>query len=478
MAGPAGTLYHQGIRHDVHPSTAGKRTEEIMSGLLFLMLTATAGQAGPETRLPSAPPARTDPVLFWNAVLLDAIRADRTPPPRAACNLAILHVAIYDAVNDVSHTHQVYLTNAVPGAGTSAEAAATGAAHRVLTALYPRQRETFDRALSATLAEVPAGPGRDNGVELGRFVADHVLAWRSGDGSNDPGTYTPRAGLGRWVPTPEEYRPALLPGWRNVAPFAMRRGTQLRPPGAPALTSAAYADAYREVRDLGARDSLARAPDQTEIARFWSDDAGTVTPPGHWNQIARSVALARGTSLVENARLFAVLNVSLADAAVLCWLCKFEHEFWRPVTAIRASGTDPTWTPLLRTPPFPSYTSGHSMFSAAAAAALTEFFGTDAVAFTSTSDGLPGVTRSFSRFSDAAAEAGMSRIYGGIHWQFDNQDGQATGKVLGRYVARNYFLPRRPGVPAGPLAPTQGPQLAGTPVVEETVEAGYPPFEP
>jgi hypothetical protein len=468
------------------------------ASLLFLLTTAiplAPGQAPPEpvpgVRIGAPIPAvkdtaAADPVLHWNAVLLDAIRIDKTPPPRAARNLAILHVAIYDAVNAISRTHQVYHTDAVPAAGASAPAAANAAAHRVLVALYPKQKATFDRELAAGLAGLPADGRRATGVDLGRFIAEQTLAWRSRDDSDITARYTPRVQIGLWRPTPDDYRPALLPGWSHIAPFSMRRGTQRRPPGPPALTSAAYTAAFQEVKALGARDSTVRTPEQTEIARFWSDDAGTETPPGHWNTIARTVALARGLTLADNARLFAVLNVTLADAGCLCWMCKFEHEFWRPVTAIRladqdgnpATDPDPTWTPLLRTPPFPSYTSGHSMFSAAAAAALAEFFGTDAVSFTTTSDGLPGVTRSFTSFSAAAAEAGQSRIYGGIHWQFDNQDGQATGRVLGRYVARYFFLKRRPGVPDGPLMPTRGEEVVGRPGGLQRVEVGFPPLDP
>jgi hypothetical protein len=172
-----------------------------------------------------------------------------------------------------------------------------------------------------------------------------------------------------------------------------------------------------------------------------------VTPPGHWNRIARSLAAERGLSTFENARLFAMLNIALADAAIACWECKYKFDFWRPVTAIRTAAKlgntslkeDPDWTPLLTTPPFPSYTSGHSTFSGAAAAVLTAFLGKDDVAFSSISDAMPGVRRSFKSFSDAANEAGMSRIYGGIHYSFDNKDGLKLGRAIGEHVAQNFF---------------------------------------
>jgi membrane-associated phospholipid phosphatase len=365
----------------------------------------------------------------------------------AARNLAIMHLAIYDAVNALEMTHQPYLVSAQPQAGLSAEAAAAAAGHRTLSALYPRQRQRLDAILARCLAEVPA---TEESLDLGRFVADRVLEWRRRDGSDNPGRYEPRRGLGFWLPTPPDFQAPLLPEWGFVEPFAMRQGTPVRPPGPAPLSSPEYARAFNEVKALGGRQSSVRTDDQTQIAQFWADNLGTSTPPGHWNQIAQDVARQRGTTLAENARLFALLNVSLADAGIICWVIKFTYDYWRPITGIReadadgnpATAPDPDWMPLLDTPPFPSYTSGHSTFSSAGAAALASFFSSDAIAFTSTSEGLPGVRRSYSSFWAAAEEAGMSRIYGGIHWQFDNTDGLAMGRALGAYVARHYFLPR------------------------------------
>jgi membrane-associated phospholipid phosphatase len=390
-------------------------------------------------------------VLWWNELVLGAVRADRTSPPHATRNLALVHAAVYDAVNAVHRTHAPYLVDARPPAGTSPEAAAAAAAHRVLVALYPRQTGRFDAALTACLVDVPAGRARDEGLRLGRFVADKVLDWRSGDRAAEAGEHSPRAGVGAWRPTAPGFKPALLPAWGKVRPFGIRDPGKFRVPPPPALGSAAYAAAFREVRALGARGSVTRTAEQTEIARFWADDPGTATPPGHWNQIAQDVARARGLTLAESARLFALLNISLADAAIVCWWCKFTFDFWRPIAAIReadANGSpeapaDPGWTPLLTTPPFPAYTSGHSTFSGAAAAVLADFFGTDRVRFEATSEGLPGVRRRFASFSAAAAEAGQSRIYGGIHWQFDNVQGLANGRAVGEHVNRNLLQPRR-----------------------------------
>jgi PAP2 superfamily len=425
---------------------------------LTLLLQASAlspAQVSPAPNPVEQPVARRDVVLKWNELALQAIRADRTPPPKAARSLAIMHLAMFDAVNAVYRTHQPYHVDAVPEAGASADAAAAAAAHAVMAALYPKFRTSFDEALASCLAELPAGDGQENGLDLGRFVAGKMLELRGRDGSDTVARYTPKTAPGLWQPTLPGFKAALFPGWGSVTPFAMKPGTQYRPPGPPATRDAAYLTAFNEVKELGARNSAMRTPDQTQIALFWADGDGTATPPGHWNKIAQDLAQQRRLSLAENARLFALLNMSLADAGIICWMIKFTNEFWRPVTAIRMADTDdnplthpdPNWTPLLDTPPFPSYTSGHSTFSGAAASTLANVLGGDAVQFTTTSEGLPGVTRSFSGLWAAAEEAGMSRIYGGIHYQFDNTDGLQSGKTLGNYVTSNYLRPRLSGPP-------------------------------
>lgn len=394
------------------------------------------------------PEAPRDVVLLWNEVALSAIKTDKTAPPVAARNLAIVHVAMYDAINAIQPTHQPFQVKEIARRGTSMETAAAVAAHRALSSLYPRQAQRFDQALNQSLESVPDGWSKTEGIHFGRWVADKILEWRSFD-LGGVSRYTPRPELGRWQPTAPGYQSPLLPQWGAVRTFVVRDLTDFRPPGPPALTSDEYETAYREVKVLGAINSRVRTRDETEIAKFWADGEGTVTPPGHWNQIAQTVARERGMKLEENARLFALLNVALADAAIVCWECKFHFDFWRPITAIRhadmlknrAIVAEPDWTPLLPTPPFPSYTSGHSSFSGAAAAALAAFFGSDAVRFSSTSESLPGKRRSFTSFSAAANEAGMSRIYGGIHWSFDNRDGLEFGMKIGEYVSKHACQP-------------------------------------
>jgi PAP2 superfamily protein len=410
-----------------------------MRHLLLVVVSVAGGVVAaqpPNVRVERAPPAR-DAVERWNEAALAMIRTARTPPPVAARNLALLHIAMYDAVVSVEGGYAPFYFNAKAQAGTDATAAASVAAHRALLGLYPDRVRDLDAALDDTLTGVPDGPAKTLGVNLGQVVAERVLKWRAKDTTVRRSGYTPRLEAGRWRPTDE--RAPLLPEWGSVSGFAVADRTKHHPSGPPALDSAEYIASYRTVKALGSKASTERTRDQTEIALFWADGEGTVTPPGHWNRIARSAAGGRKLSLVENARLYALLNVAMADAGMICWECKYRSDFWRPVTAIRAA--DPNWTPLITTPPFPSYTSGHSSFSGAAAAALAAYFKTDEVEFTSTADDLPGVTRSFKSFTAAAEEAGMSRIYGGIHWDFDNTDGLKCGRAVAEHVAKNFFEP-------------------------------------
>jgi membrane-associated phospholipid phosphatase len=431
-----------------------------MSGPLVLSLALLATPA----QVPGSPPPRTraefllpesagadDAVLRWNEAALQAIKAAKTPPPLAARHLAILHISMVDAITGVRHTCRPFEVDAKAEPGTSVEAAAAGAAHHVLTELYPDLTRRFDTLLDRTLSALGEGEAVTKGLTLGRYVAKEVLVWRAEDGADREVRFTPKRGPGEWAPTPPAFAKPLAPHWPTLTCFALRRGYQFRPDGPPKLTDKAYTTAFDEVRRLGAKESKERTADQTEIALFWADNEGTFTPPGHWNRIAQTVARDRGFTLEDNARLFALLNVALADVGIACWDCKYHFHFWRPIQGIRAADTDGNpdtapdrdWEPLIVSPPFPSYTSGHSSFSGAAATTLAAVFGTDKVRFESTSDGLPGVTRRYSSFWAAAEEAGMSRIYGGIHWQFDNTDGLAGGKKVAEHVLEHCLKPAR-----------------------------------
>jgi membrane-associated phospholipid phosphatase len=421
-----------------------------------------------------------DMVLRWNEVMLDAIRADRTAPPAAARDMAIVQVAVHDAVNVIYRADQPYAVTRQGPRDASPEAAVAAAAHSTLVALFPAQKTNFDAALAASLADVPDGPTENKGVALGRSVAQEVLALRSHDGSDSVVTYTAGTQPGEWQPTPPAFQQQpLLPQWPSVTPFTMTSGALFRPPPPPSLTSPEYAAAVNEVKAVGAKDSATRTPEQTQIALFWINGPGTATPPGHWNEVAQVVAAGRGNTLMENARLFALLDLALADAGIVSWDAKYAYNFWRPVTAIRAADSDgnpatsadPTWAPLIPTPPFPSYTSGHSTFSAAAAAVLADFFGRDDVPFTLRSE-TPGVAdRSFTSFSQAAQESGLSRIYGGIHYSFDNVQGLATGGALGHFVFAHYLRPDSPRAPGLPPQAAPPPDAAAQPLAAPRSDA-------
>ena len=220
------------------------------------------------------------------------------------------------------------------------------------------------------------------------------------------------------------------------------------PPPPPALDSAEYAEAFNQVKATGGKASTVRTPEQTQIAIFWSDFSYTAMPPGHWHEIATTIASDRKNTLAENARLFALLSMAQADAAIVCWEAKFRYNLWRPVTAIRRADqddnplteVDAAWDHLLAAPPFPGYTSGHSAFSKASAEVLAFFCGTDAITFVAGSDALPGVFRTFHSLSACADEVGLSRIYGGIHFMFDNVNGKSSGLLIGNFVCANFLL--------------------------------------
>jgi hypothetical protein len=393
---------------------------------------------------------QADVVTDWNNAALQAIRVNRTAPPRASRNLAILHAAIYDAVNGISRTHETYFYSDNVPASASPEAAASAAAHKVLVALLPAQEAAFNTLHINTLAALPDSPAKDKGAAFGGRVADAILAWRANDGADVVIPYTPGSSPGDWQPTPPGFGAAVLPNWPFLACFAMENGAQFRPPAPPAMTTAQWAEEYNQVKEIGSRTSISRNNEQTAIASFWANGAGTVTPPGHWNVIAQDVSAQHGLSTEQNARLFALLNIAEADAAVVSWDCKYAYNFWRPITAIRngdldgndATQKDATWEPLLVTPPFPEYTSGHSTFSGAAAVVLAVFFGSDNIPFTTQSEDLPGVSRSFTSFSHAAEESGISRIYGGIHYMSANRAGLDSGAALGEFIMQNYLRPK------------------------------------
>lgn len=392
---------------------------------------------------------RANVVLDWNAVMMAAIRLDNTGPTLSTRNLAILHGAIFDAVNSIVRSHQPYAHQVEAAPGASVEAAAAAVGYDVVRALYPgmgaRANETFD----LWRAGAPDNDATRDGLALGSEVARWMLAHRAGDGAGTEVPYIPSADPGQWRRTPPFFRPPLTPGWRYVKPFAIAEVEPFVSPPPPALDSPAYAADLNEVVRLGARESLERTEEQGLIARFWSDFSYTAMPPGHWHEIAATIAASASNDLVDTARLMALLSLAQADGAIVCWETKFRYNVWRPVTAIQradedgnvATEKDAAWDHFLAAPPFPAYPSGHSTFSQASAEVLTFFYGTDQITFQALSDSVPGVVRTYDSLSECAAEVGMSRVYGGIHFGFDNREGKKMGKRIAQDVVAHWLLP-------------------------------------
>jgi hypothetical protein len=398
--------------------------------------------------------AADNAVLFWNAQALNATRLARNPPPIASAFYATYHVAIFDTVNSITRTHRSWLNHAPAPADADLDAAIASASFTVLNALWGQAANprNFQIAYDRALAAIPDTPGKASGILWGKQIAGLVLAERAKSGFDKPipGQYANNE-PGKWRETPPGFRPCVLPHWRKVTPFVMTSPEQFRAPPPPAVDSQQHADELMQVLKIGARDGSERTEYETLSAPFWADDLGTATPPGHWNVIAQDLARRNHLSTPETARLFALLNLATADAAISCWDTKFFYSTWRPETGIRELDPKlnphmvpaPDFIPLMMTPAFPSYTSGHSTFSAAASRILEHFFGTDDIEFTVTSEGLPGAVRTFKKLSDCRKEIGMSRVWGGIHVMSDNLAGQTAGLQIADWVFANALQPTK-----------------------------------
>jgi hypothetical protein len=368
-------------------------------------------------------------------------------------HVAMVQTAMHDAVNSIIVKYEVFAVKAAVPPGASPEAAAASAAYAVLVRLFPspEAKATLDTRLAASLAAIPGGASKTDGIAVGEFVGKAIFDLRASDGYNVPAPYVFRTGPGAFQ-TPPNFPANTAPGFAQygccVPPFVLKSRSQFRSPGPPALNSAAWARDYNEVKSLGAANSTVRTAEQAAIGHFWVEHS-LVT----WNRIARIVAADKGNSVVENARLFALLNLSLVDTFVATWDSKFYYNFWRPVIAIRAGDTDdnpdtaadPLWTPLVPTPNSHTGISGHSSFSGAAAEVLKLFFGTDNISFsfrTITSKDPEGTTRSFRSFSEAAKQVQDSRVYIGYHYRFAVQDGLKQGEQVGLYVFNQALRPR------------------------------------
>lgn len=388
-------------------------------------------------------PAPGDVVTRWNVIALDYLKAKNIPNQQGSRTMAMLHTSMYNAINAVFGTHSAYKVDLGSPPGTSPEAAAISAANHVLSTLYSADAEApFIYRYREMMAEIPDGDGKASGVEFGRIVAQAIIDLRADDQSvgAESVPYPDGTETGKWRRTGAAL--PLMPGWGRVTPWTMTRKNLLRQAGPPPLRSAKYQKAYSWVKAIGAKNSTLRTVEQTAVAMFW---IGGI--PEHWHAIAREISFREGLTLAQNARLFALLSLGLADASISGWNMKYRYGFWRPVTAIREGVNDtnrrtvgdPSWEPLIMTPPFPEYPSGHSITCATAATILKKFFRGKNYTFTRESSTPNQQPRTFNSFWQAAEEAGRSRIYAGVHFSFSNGDALTAGKKLGDFVYDHYL---------------------------------------
>jgi membrane-associated phospholipid phosphatase len=419
-------------------------------GLVALACAVMAASHGNGALAQSSTAVSTvNPVIEWNRTLLIIVRTKGAQPATVhpTRSYAILHAAIYDAVNAIDRSHEPYVVelSRVP-ATASHEAAASAAAHDVLSALYPAFQAMLDAQLNQLLTTLPADVGTTQGEDVGHAVAAAILDLRHDDGSAAqpiPFVFVNAPGL--YQSTPPNFPPQpQFTHWPRVTPFVVARADQFRPGPPPALTSRAYADSLNQVKALGVAHSTAATPDQALTGRFWN---GAIQ--NYWNEIAQTAAMRRGLTTARSARLFALLNLSLADSAIAFFDAKYTYNFWRPVTAIRAADPstnpatqpDPSWLPEAgNTPNDPSYPGAHAVISAAAQSVLVSYFETDAFPLDVTSEVLPGVERHFEGFSAAAREASASRIFAGVHFPTDEQAGETLGRRLADFVVEHSLL--------------------------------------
>jgi hypothetical protein len=388
----------------------------------------------------SAPSAFADVIADWNEKAV-AFVTPRTVPPAAQRVVAMVQVAMFDAVNSIERRYRPYSVQLPTPATASKEAAAAAAAGSVLLGVFPQAEAELRGALAAYLAAIPDSDAKADGIKIGEAVAARLLAARANDGSSAPDAYRPKARPGVYVPTPLTVGSA----WPSVAPFAMTSPSQFRPEPPIALKSEQWAADYNEIKEFGGRASLKRSARQTEDARFW-----LITGPQSTDPIARQLAAAKKMNVIDSARFMAITAVALADAYISVMDAKYHYDFWRPITAIRNGDSDDNpitergaaWQPIDNTPMHPEYPCAHCIGSAALAAVAEALFGTaDVPEVAMTSSTAPGVTHRWTNLRAYADEVSEARIWAGFHYRFSTRVGQEMGRKIGQYVARNVMQP-------------------------------------
>jgi hypothetical protein len=421
---------------------------QIMSGILILtaILLSTPKQAN------------ADAVTDWNATAIQTIGA--ASPARAApvsfMDMAMVHLAVFDAVNAIDPRYERYHVE-IPNASGSSTAAVAKAAHDVLVHLFPAQTGSLDNIYDQYLINKGI-PQDDPGVAVGAAAARGIIELRANDGrfplnlplylgSNELGQWRPTDSLIGNPPSPAPFSPMAVPWVANVTPFALKSGDQYRASPPPRLTSKEYAKAYEETKTMGARFNSSRTQEQTDFAQFFAMNYGAV-----WNRVARDLAIAHVSNLTDSARLFALMNVAMADAGITAWDSKVTFNFWRPITAIRLGEEDPnpdtegdpTWQPLINTPNYPDHTSGANNATASSTRILSLFFGTNEMNFTvrTTNAAVQPPTRDYTSFNDAQQDVVTARVYQGIHFRFADEDARKQGRHVAQWVFGHILRPR------------------------------------
>jgi hypothetical protein len=384
---------------------------------------------------------QADVVIDWNS-RADVIAAERkVSSPVHGRTLALMHTAMFEALNAIDRRYQPYRLNLVTDRNTSREAAAAAAGHEVLVAQYPEQKAALHALLAQQLSAVPEGPARERGLILGRKAAAEMLALRHDDGSAAPDTYRPVTQPGQYLPT----APVVSAGVGTWTPWVMASGSQFRPGPPPSLTSATWTRDVNEIREIGALDSKLRTAEQTTVGKFWF-----VTGARAWNPMVAQLAAAKHMDLLDCARLFALTSLAGMDAYIAVFDAKYHYNFWRPVTAIRnadqtgnpATPREPGWQPLGETPLHPEYPCAHCITSSAVAAVIRGVVGEDIGTLTLTSVTAPGVTRSWTRLDDYTNEVANARTWAGFHYRFSNEAGQDMGRKIGELTVATKLKPR------------------------------------
>lgn len=418
----------------------------VVLALIAATVFVSAAQAG--TAGSPATSTSSNLATDWNRTMIGALETAHTPPPPAMRIGAIVQASVFDALSGIERRYTpIHVQPAAPP-GASRRAAVAGAAYEALVRLFPDQKPTFDLQLQTSLAQITDNPDNQSvarGLAWGEDVADEILAWRATDGiSAVLPSYVPSGLPGRWAPTPPAFAAPLFRQFANMTPWAMTSPGQFLPPPPPALSSTRYANDLNEVETVGSAGSTVRSAWQTETALFWNGDP----PVAIWDRVADDLIDANDLPLTESVRLLARMNVAMADAVISIWNAKNVYDTWRPITAIQQAGTDgnpdttadPNWAPLITTPAFQEYPSGHAGVSRAGSAVLADVFGND-TAFTLTAAGLPGVERSFTSFSDAVDQVSLARVWSGIHFRYACEAAVQEGEHIADYVDDNVAVP-------------------------------------